>query len=467
VPDGVTEATFDAFGAQGGSANSQPGGLGGEATATIAVTPGETLQVNVGGQGGSPVGSYPGDGGYNGGAPGGSGPCCNRAGGAAGGGASDVRRDTNALGGFALDERVLVAGGGGGRGGSNVFDPNGGAGGVGGGTSGTAGCCSHDSDPLNVAGGGGGGSDVAGGSGGARSDAFNDAPGSTGTLGDGGTGGNAGINAYGGGGGGGGYYGGGGGGGGYYSGGGGGGSGFGPDGVVFKSGVREGNGLVTITYATPPDTTAPTLSVSHTPDGTNGWNKTSPVTLNVSASDSGSGLAGAPTCTDGTTSLTLTAGSTDGTWTTPVSGDGTHTISCSVSDIFDNSSGPKTDTVKIDTSAPSTSCSVTPSTLNPATNNHKLINITASVQVTDAPGASGANGFTLLSVTSNQADSGLARDDVPNDIQGWDLGTDDKSGLLRAERYGGTRTYTLTYRGHDVAGNAKDCSATVTVPKGK
>jgi hypothetical protein len=46
VPKGVTQATFDVFGAQGGSEPSgQPGGLGGEATATIAVNPGDTLQA--------------------------------------------------------------------------------------------------------------------------------------------------------------------------------------------------------------------------------------------------------------------------------------------------------------------------------------------------------------------------------------------------------------------------------------
>jgi len=113
-------------------------------------------------------------------------------------------------------------------------------------------------------------------------------------------------------------------------------------------------------------------------------------------------------------------------------------------------------------------CSVTPTKLS--TNNHKLVNITASVQVTDTGSGTdpiSTNRFTLVSVTSNQADSGLGIGDVPDDRQGWTNGTADLSGQLRAERYGGTRTYTLTYRGYDVAGNTKDCSATVTVPKGK
>jgi probable HAF family extracellular repeat protein len=216
------------------------------------------------------------------------------------------------------------------------------------------------------------------------------------------------------------------------------------------------------------DTVAPTLTVSHTGANDDGWNNSSPVTLNVAASDSGSGLDGAPTCTDtttsGTTSLTLTAGNT-GEWTASVSGEGTHTVKCSVSDKAGNPSSEKQDTVKLDKTPPSfSSCSVSPSTLSLPANNHKLVTITASVSLTD--GGSGVDGFTLVSVTSNQADSGLARDDVPNDIQGWKDTPDDTSGQLRAERYGGTRTYTLTYRGSDVAGNTKDCSATVTVPKG-
>lgn len=40
VPEGVTQATFDVFGAQGGSEPlGQAGGLGGKASATIDVTP--------------------------------------------------------------------------------------------------------------------------------------------------------------------------------------------------------------------------------------------------------------------------------------------------------------------------------------------------------------------------------------------------------------------------------------------
>ena len=49
---------------------------------------------------------------------------------------------------------------------------------------------------------------------------------------------------------------------------------------------------------------------------------------------------------------------------------------------------------------------------------------------------SGSVAVQLVSVTSSQADSGLAKDDVSNDIQQWTIGTDDRSGRLRAERFG-------------------------------
>jgi hypothetical protein len=54
VPPGITSATFDVFGAQGGTAGDLSGrigagGPGGEATATLTVTPGATYRLAVGG----------------------------------------------------------------------------------------------------------------------------------------------------------------------------------------------------------------------------------------------------------------------------------------------------------------------------------------------------------------------------------------------------------------------------------
>jgi len=116
VPTGITSLTIDAYGAQGGN-NGCIGGLGGRAQGALAVTPGQVINIYVGGQDGYNGGGAPGTGGAY---PG-----------VYGGGASDIR-----VGGTALTNRVIVAGGGGGGGTpgaswSTVFSA-----GAGGGTSG-------------------------------------------------------------------------------------------------------------------------------------------------------------------------------------------------------------------------------------------------------------------------------------------------------------------------------------------
>src|SRR3954449_8270837 len=70
VPPLVTSLTVVVKGAWGGAAlaSDTPGGKGGEATGTVAVTPGEALSVIVGGQGASVGAGEPGGmGGANGG----------------------------------------------------------------------------------------------------------------------------------------------------------------------------------------------------------------------------------------------------------------------------------------------------------------------------------------------------------------------------------------------------------------
>jgi hypothetical protein len=224
------------------------------------------------------------------------------------------------------------------------------------------------------------------------------------------------------------------------------------------------------------DTTAPTTTVALDPataNGDNGWYK-SAVKLTVSATDgSGSGVdetrcvldpASVPTSFDDLPSSTcpyLGSG-------TNVSADGQHTLYAASIDEEGNKEPIVSKGFKIDKTPPSVSgCSVTPSRLKPP--NHKMVTVTATAPtLTDPAGGSGPDGLTLLSVTSSQPDSGLGPDDVAGDIQDWSTGTNpaDTGGQLRAERYGSARTYTLTYQGKDLAGNTKNCLATVTVPKG-
>jgi hypothetical protein len=146
------------------------------------------------------------------------------------------------------------------------------------------------------------------------------------------------------------------------------------------------------------DDTPPTIWVSHTSDGTNGWNKTSQVTLSVSASDTGSGLDGAPACKDGSTALTLTASPTTGNWTASVSGEGTHEVSCSVSNNANNPTNAS-DTVKIDTIAPSIS-DLGPTTQPNAAGWYKT-NVTNRFKASDS--VSGLNGACQTAFPANAA----------------------------------------------------------------
>ena len=268
VPAGVSSVVVGVDGAQGaageGADSNSAGGDGGIQAGTLAVTPGETLEVFVGGDGST--GGYNGGGGDSGQAiPGGT-----------GGGASDIRTSP-----FGLGDRVVVAGGGGGGGaegyvsGPTTTPPGpGGAGGAGGAVAaGGAG----GGTPTTL-GGGGAGAGATGGVGGAAGvvgggsgDGTGGAAGSSGQGGSSGAGG-AGLDAElggDGGAGGGGYVGGGGGGGGaaddtHSTAGGGGGGGGGSSYIVpsavapsSTTGVQTRNGAVQISFAvTPPNVTS-------------------------------------------------------------------------------------------------------------------------------------------------------------------------------------------------------------------
>ncbi len=97
----VSSITVDVQGAQGGGT----GGMGGSVTGNLPVSPGDTLRIYVGGQGGPEMSQSVG--GYNGGGT--AGMVQTQYPGAGGGGASDIR-----FGGISLNNRIVVAGGGGG-----------------------------------------------------------------------------------------------------------------------------------------------------------------------------------------------------------------------------------------------------------------------------------------------------------------------------------------------------------------
>ena len=258
VPAGVTEITVEVYGAQGAEPDDRldnsDGGLGGYVTGVLSVTPGETLYLYVGGEGG-----VDGTGGYNGGGNGGfgqAGSSCFGGDAGGGGGASDIR-----MGGNTLNDRAVVAGGGGGSARdycNGTCQPCGcgGGGGGAGGMTGEDGIAAYNcgfgyaGQGVNF---GGGATQASGGTAGPQ-DGGNNNVGTAGTLGQGGDG-SDGLYDVAGGGGGGGYYGGGGGGGasngsGVAGGGGGGGSSYLGSLTMSSSltGVRSGNGMILISY---------------------------------------------------------------------------------------------------------------------------------------------------------------------------------------------------------------------------
>jgi hypothetical protein len=245
VPTEVRSVHVTAVGGQGGAGSgSHAGGLGVQVTTDLAVTPGEKLYVEVGGDGTAGGPSVFGGGGAAGADPVGGQP------GGAGGGATEIRRlPQSAPGADAM--RIVVAGGGGGGGGG----PNGRQGGdADEDGEGCVGCAA-------IGGEGWAGTTAAGGLGGDPAGSGATA-GADGQLGSGGAGG-----ARGGGGGGGGYYGGGGGGGGDTTalgggGGGGGGASFvagGAAATFYRTGVPSS---VSFTYG---DATARVTAVAFAP----------------------------------------------------------------------------------------------------------------------------------------------------------------------------------------------------------
>jgi len=151
---------------------------------------------------------------------------------------------------------------------------------------------------------------------------------------------------------------------------------------------------------------------------------------------------------------------------------GSNIINLTVSDGKGGTASANTRVVVRDTTPPVASLTLTPNVLWPP--NHSLIPITAALQVSDQCDSKPT--LSLVSITSNQPDSGLDKDDVPGDIQGATFGTDDRTFLLRAERAGEKakgltlaqiklgRIYTVTYRVFDKAGNATTASGQVKVP---
>jgi hypothetical protein len=114
-----------------------------------------------------------------------------------------------------------------------------------------------------------------------------------------------------------------------------------------------------------------------------------------------------------------------------------------------------------DTTPPTLQVRLSPDSIWPP--NHKMVTITATITVSDDIDPQPR--VKLLSIVSNEPDSTGPGDD-PNDIQGAEIGTDDRSFSVRAERLGSGsgRTYTVKYEARDAAGNVTTITKQVIVP---
>ncbi|MFK7691687.1 OmpL47-type beta-barrel domain-containing protein [Paenibacillus sp. HJGM_3] len=214
--------------------------------------------------------------------------------------------------------------------------------------------------------------------------------------------------------------------------------------VTTEDGGFQSSATVTV------DGTAPVT----TDDAPTVWvNKDVVVTL--SATDGGSGVAD--------TYYTVDGGPPQLGKSILITAEGKHSISYWSVDKTGNIEAPHTAVVQIDKTAPTLAIVVDQSVLWPP--NHQMITVNASVYAVD--GLAGIASVVLTSITSSELDMGVGSGDLPNDIQGAEIGTMDTQYMLRAERAGNGsgRIYTIMYTVIDQAGNKINAVATVTVPR--
>jgi hypothetical protein len=158
------------------------------------------------------------------------------------------------------------------------------------------------------------------------------------------------------------------------------------------------------------DTIAPTAlaTVSPTPNAA-GWNNTSSVTVNITAQDNagGSGIASITYAVDSSTPVTVGAA----TAAVSVTGEGNHSVSYFARDNAGNTSATQSQTVKIDSIAPSATSMIVPAYVN-------------SPNVTAVPvsGTAEAGGTVKLTVTDNRGGSNaVTASTTASGTGGWSL----------------------------------------------
>jgi hypothetical protein len=141
------------------------------------------------------------------------------------------------------------------------------------------------------------------------------------------------------------------------------------------------------------------------------------------------------------------------------------TLSESLCSTFDSdgdgcSDGADNDPLLPEAEPPSLSVAISPRSIWPP--NHRFVPISVAISVTD--NCSRNSMVWLDSISSSEPESGVTAGDVGPDIVDAAYGSFDTSFSLRAERWGISRTYYVTYAARDNAGNITRSTITVLVP---
>ncbi|HEV2860943.1 MAG TPA: alpha-amylase family glycosyl hydrolase [Pyrinomonadaceae bacterium] len=221
--------------------------------------------------------------------------------------------------------------------------------------------------------------------------------------------------------------------------------------------AARGGAVLFDASSAPVDTTAPVASASAAPPANAaGWHNSAPVTVNLSATDAGSGVRELRYWINGG-GVTVVEG---GAASVQVSAEGVTTVSVRAVDNAGNVSSVATLTIKLDLTPPSVGgATADPSVLSSP--NHKMRDVTVSYSASDNFGPATCT----LGVASNEPVIGTGDGDTAPD---WEV-LDPHRLRLRAERSGGGsgRVYTITVTCADAAGNTSDRALTVTVPQGQ
>ena len=215
-------------------------------------------------------------------------------------------------------------------------------------------------------------------------------------------------------------------------------------------------GVVLLPAPVTVDLTPPIAAISTTPAANgNGWINSLPVTVNLSATDSGSGVQQLRYWINNGP-VTAFAGSST---STQLTAEGSYNVGLRALDNAGNISALATATVKIDVTPPVVNVSASPSSLWPA--NGKMVPVTVSGTITDS--LSGVNPSTAAFAVVDEY--GSIQPTGPVSLGAG--GSYSFTILLQASRNGNDkngRQYTITVSATDYAGNLGSAAAIVTVP---